>query len=182
MSEFPALETERLLLRRFELSDASVVQSLLDDPEVIGNMMDKSLPYSLADAEAMITQSQAAFEGDRASVFAVVRKSNEDLVGYCDLEVERSSKQGEIAYWIGRPYWWQGYATEAAKCVVQFGFETLDLDRIYALVLKRNRASARVLEKAGLLLEDTRQQSVHKDGVLEDVEVYGLTREAYLNN
>ncbi len=182
MSPFPTLETERLILRRFELSDAPVVHTLLDDPEVVGNIIHKSLPYSLADAEAMITQSHAAFDEGRAYVFAVVRKSNADLVGYCDLELEARSSQAEIAYWIGRPYWWQGYATEAAKCVAAFGFDVLDLERIYAFVLKRNRASTRVLQKAGLGLESTQQRSAHKDGIFEDVEIYSLLREVYADN
>jgi RimJ/RimL family protein N-acetyltransferase len=182
MSSFPSLETGRLLLRRFEMADAAITQKLLDDPEVVGNLIDKVLPYSLADAEALIKRSHQAFASGEAYVYAVVRKSNADLVGYCDIELKPGTRDGEIAYWIGRPYWWQGYATEAAKCLVQFGFETLGLERVYAYVLKRNRRSAHVLEKAGLSLEATREKSAYKDGVDEDVELYGLLRGTYAAN
>ena len=179
MTAFPTLETERLLLRCFELSDAATIQQLMNDPEVTGNLMDTNLPYSLEDAESMITNSHRAFEAGDAYVFAVVRKSNDTLVGYCDLEIQPHHKRGEIAYWIGRPYWWQGYATEAAKYVIRFGFETLNLNRIYAHVIKRNTASAGVLTKAGLHLEGTQRQGVYKNDMYEDVEFYGLLREDY---
>jgi RimJ/RimL family protein N-acetyltransferase len=170
------------MLRRFEMADAPITQKLLDDPEVIGNLIDKDLPYSLADAESLIRRSHQAFDNGEAYVFAIVRKSNADLVGYCDIELKPDTQEGEIAYWIGRPYWWQGYATEAAKCLVQFGFEALGLARIYAYVLKRNRRSAHVLEKAGLSLEATREKSARKDGVDEDIEIYGLLRQDYFSS
>ena len=179
MSSFPRLETERLILRCFDLPDANAVQKLLDDPEVVGNLMGNMLPYSLADAEAMIVRGRSAFKAGGAYMFAVVRKSNDDLVGYCNLELQPNHHQAEIAYWIGRPYWWQGYATEAAKAVLAYGFETLGLQRIYAYVLKRNQAALRVLEKAGLSLEDSQSLTIHKDGIPEDVEVYSLLRDGY---
>ena len=176
------LETARLRLRRFELADAPAVQQLLNDPEVTGTLMDKTLPYSLEDAHTLITASHKGFESGRAYVFAVVRKLNDDLVGYGDIEVRPDHKRGEIAYWIGRPYWWQGYATEAAKCLVQFGFQELALNRIYAFVLKRNEASANVLQKAGLVYEGTQRHGAHKDDVFEDVDFYGLLRQDYLQS
>lgn len=176
----PTLESERLLLRRFEDSDAPIVQELLNDPDVTGNLMDTTLPYSLTDAQAMIASSQQAYADETAYVFAVVRKSNDTLVGYCGLALQPEHQRGEITYWIGRPYWWQGYATEAAKCVVRFGFEHLELNRIYAHVMKRNTASAGVLTKAGLRLEGMQQQGIHKDGVFEDVEFHGLLRRDYV--
>ena len=119
MTDFPTLETERLRLRCFEETDAPVVQELLSDPEVIGNLIDITLPYSLDDAHRMIADSHRAFAESAAYAFAVVRQSNDTLVGYCDLEIQPQHHRGEIAYWIGRPYWWQGYATEATKCVLQ---------------------------------------------------------------
>jgi RimJ/RimL family protein N-acetyltransferase len=182
MKPFPTLETGRLLLRQFELTDAPVVHTLLADPEVIGNMIDQSPLDTLADVETMIQQSHTRYESGDNVVFAITRKSDEGLVGYCDLELHARHQRGKIVYWIGRPYWWQGYATEAAKSVAGFGFETLGLDRLYAYVLKRNRASTRVLQKAGLDLEDTRQHSVHKDGLYEDVEIYGIQRAAYVGS
>ncbi len=179
MDDHPTLQTERLCLRRFETGDAPHVQKLLNDPEVIGTLIDLSLPFTLADAQTLIANSHTAFENGSAYVFAVTRKSNNDLVGYCDIEVQTAHQRGEIAYWIGKPYWWQGYATEAAKRMVAFGFEQLGLNRIYAYVLTRNTASAKVLTKAGLSREGTLRHSARKEDAFEDVDFYGLLREAW---
>ncbi|MBZ0301169.1 MAG: GNAT family N-acetyltransferase [Anaerolineae bacterium] len=180
MKDFPTLETERLRLRRFELADAPIVQTLLNDPDVTGNLLEASLPFSLEDACSMITTSHATFEAGTGWAFAVTRKSNDDLVGYCDIQLQCEHQRGAITYWIGRPYWWQGYATEAAKKVVRFGYEQLGLNRIYAYVLQRNTASAHVLQKAGLIREGTLRQSILKAGVFEDVDFYALLREDWL--
>lgn len=180
MDSFPTLETERLRLRCFELSDAPYVQVLLNDPEVIGTMIDLSLPFSLADAQTMIANGHRAFQEGSAYVFAITRRSNGDLVGYADIEVQAAHRRGEIAYWIGKPYWWQGYATEAAKAIIRFGFEDLGLNRIYAFVLTRNTASAHVLQKAGLTHEGTLRHSVRKNDVFENVDFYGLLRQDWL--
>ncbi|MAS32388.1 MAG: GNAT family N-acetyltransferase [Anaerolineaceae bacterium] len=180
MSVFPILETERLRLRDLRISDAETIQTLLNEPEITGNLMDKALPYSLEDAQSLITYSQDAFAQGKAYMFAIERKSNEDMIGYCDVEVQADHQRGEIAYWIGLPYWWQGYATEAAKRVVRFGFEDLALNRIYAYVMKRNEASAHVLQKAGLIYEGTQRHGTRKNDVYEDVDFYGLLREDWL--
>ena len=180
MTVFPTLETNRLCLRRFELADAPAVQALINDPDVTGNLMDVALPFTLDDARAMIVRSHETSESGAAYVFAVVRRSNDDLVGYCDLLVHQDHLRGEITYWIGRPYWWQGYATEAAKSVIGFGFEELGLNRIFAHVLKRNEAAAHVLQKAGLIYEGTHRQGARKDDLYEDVDFYAQLREDYV--
>jgi [ribosomal protein S5]-alanine N-acetyltransferase len=179
MTTDPTLETARLRLRPFEMTDAPAIQMLLNDPEVVGNMPDETLPFTLEDAEMLVTTSHAATAEGMAYVFAVVRQSNDDLVGYCDLELQPDHQRGEIAYWIGRPYWWQGYATEAAKRVVRFGFEELNLNRVYAHVLQRNTASARVLQKAGLQYEGTQRHAVRQDDGFEDLDFYGQIRADY---
>ena len=179
MKPFPTLETGRLLLRQFELTDAPVVHTLLADPEVIGNMIDQSPLDTLADAETMIQQSHTRYAAGDNVVFAITRKSDDGLVGYCDLELHSRHQRGKIVYWIGRPYWWQGYATEAAKRVVRFGFDDLELNRIFAHVLSDNTASASVLKKAGLQLEGTQRQAAQKDGAYVDVDFYGLLREDF---
>jgi RimJ/RimL family protein N-acetyltransferase len=173
MNPFPTLETKRLLLRQLELSDAPIVQALLDDPEIVGNMLDKT---TLNDAETMIRQSHSAYEAGTSIAFAIARKSNHDLVGYCDLEINAKHQRGKIAYWIGRPFWWQGYATEATKCLVRYGFDGLALNRIFAYVLTENTVSAKILRKAGLQWEGTQRQAVHKDSHFKDVDFYGLLR------
>lgn len=173
------LETERLLLRPFAPADAPDLRHLLSDPAVSGTLMDVDGPLALDDAERMIAAWQAAAAAGAALVFAVVRRASATLIGYIDLQLAPEHQRGEIAYWIGRPYWWQGYASEAARRVVRCGFEDLELNRVHARCLRRSEAAARVLEKAGLLCEGTHRQGAFKDGVFEDVAFYGVLRADY---
>jgi len=89
-----------------------------------------------------------------------------EVVGCVSLDVYNDSR-GEIGFWIGVPYWRRGYASEAARLVVKFGFESANCSAIEARALERNHASIRVLEKLGFQL----------DGALKDMEVYGRIRE-----
>ncbi|WP_179228637.1 GNAT family N-acetyltransferase [Leptolyngbya ohadii] len=82
----------------------------------------------------------------------------------------------ELGYWIGKPYWGNGYASEAAQEVMNFGLQALRLHRIYATCLGCNPASARVLQKLGMTHEGTQKQHVCHRGAFQDLELYGLIR------
>jgi RimJ/RimL family protein N-acetyltransferase len=84
--------------------------------------------------------------------FAVVRQHDDQLLGSCYVSVQ-AQQQGEIGYILGVDYWGQGYATEAARCVLAFGFETLQLHRTFADVVCENHGSVRVLERLGMQRE-----------------------------
>jgi RimJ/RimL family protein N-acetyltransferase len=98
-------------------------------------------------------------------------------VGCIGLRVDFLHSRGELGYWIGVPYWGRGYATEAARRLVGFAFDTLGLNRVHASCFSRNRASARVLEKAGLVREGVLRRHVRRFGRFEDLTLYGLVRE-----
>ena len=93
------------------------------------------------------------------------------------LNIERRFNQAELGYWIGKPFWNRGYATEAAIAVIRFGFASLDLDRIASRHFSRNPASGRVMQKAGLRHEGTARQSMIKWGKYEDLQLYAILRE-----
>jgi [ribosomal protein S5]-alanine N-acetyltransferase len=78
---------------------------------------------------------------------------------------------------VGRDWWGQGYATEAARAVLRYGFEELKLNRIYAHHMTKNPASGRVLEKIGMQREGCLRQMIRKWGVLEDVVLYAILRQ-----
>jgi RimJ/RimL family protein N-acetyltransferase len=93
------------------------------------------------------------------------------------LNIERRFNQAELGYWIGKPFWNRGYATEAAIAVIRFGFASLDLNRIASRHFSRNPASGRVMQKAGLRHEGTARQSMIKWGKYEDLQLYAILRE-----
>ena len=85
--------------------------------------------------------------------------------------------QAEVSFWIGRPWWRRGFATEAAQGVVRFAFESLDLNRVYGHHLVRNPASGRVLARLGMQREGLLRQRVRKNDSFEDVVLCALVRE-----
>ncbi|MEI8633300.1 GNAT family N-acetyltransferase [Vibrio sp. PP-XX7] len=95
------------------------------------------------------------------------------------LEISRVFENAELAYWLGRPYRGFGYATEAARLVLAFGFGTLALHRIYAFYLSHNLNSARVLERIGMRHEGELRHHIKKDGVFVNSGIYGLLAQEF---
>ena len=92
---------------------------------------------------------------------------------------EAQHSHAELGYWIGVPYWGKGYATEAAKAVVRYGFEQIKLNRIFAHHFKPNPASGKVLRKIGMKYEGCMRQHVRKWDEFVDLELYAILREEW---
>ena len=101
-------------------------------------------------------------------------RESDTLCGGVGLRIEGDHRRAEIGYWIGVPYWGNGYATEAAKAVVKCGFGTLGLHRIFASHFANNPASAKVLRKIGMRHEGNLRAHVLKWGEFLDLEMYGM--------
>ena len=99
------------------------------------------------------------------------------LVGAIGLGIDRRFKLAELGYWIGKPFWNRGYATEAAVAIIRYGFTSLELNRIASRHFTRNPASGRVMQKAGMQHEGTARQSMIKWGKYEDLQLYAILRE-----
>ncbi|RAV09195.1 GNAT family N-acetyltransferase [Paenibacillus contaminans] len=175
-------ETQRLFLRFFELSDAKVVQELAGNEEVARTTLSIPYPYPDGAAEKWIeTVRQSSEKGD-SYAFAIIKKDDGALIGNMSMGVSSKHKRAELAYWIGKPFWGQGYATEAARRIVQFGFEDLELNRIFAAAMTKNPGSYKVMTKIGMKEEGTFPQHVLKWGVYEDLVFYGMMQSEYLKN
>ncbi len=131
-------------------------------------------PYDLTMAEAWIATHEEGWSQQRSLSLAVERRSDNSLVGAIGLRIEPDHACAELGYWIGKPYWRTGYATEAAAATVAFGFNDLRLNRIHAHHFGGNTASGRVLQKLGMKHEGCLRQHVRKWGAYEDVELYGI--------
>lgn len=173
------LETEHLILRPFEIGDAPAVEELASAYEVAATTLNIPYPYPAGLAESYILGAQEAMErGDRFS-FAIIRKFDQHFIGSVTLSPRPPHNSAEIGYWIGVPYWKKGYASEAARRVVQFGFEEKKLNRIYATCFVDNPASARVLEKIGMKHEGRLRQHFHKWERYVDADYYGILHEEW---
>ncbi len=177
MRTAPPLLTERLLLRSFTLEDAAVVQRLVGEYDVASTVCAIPHPYEDGMAEEWIRSCYNDYEKDEALNFAITLiNTDRNLIGAIGIRLDLQNERGEIGYWIGKPYWNCGYATEAARAVIAYGFESLKLNRIYADYFKRNPASGRVLEKIGMHYEGCRRQHLKKWDNFEDLIGYGILK------
>jgi [ribosomal protein S5]-alanine N-acetyltransferase len=177
MASQPALTTERLLLRPLTLEDAPVVQELAGRREIADTTISIPHPYSEQQARNWISGHIEACAQLKGVVFGVELAHTNQLIGTIGLrEIDQEHLQAEMGFWIGTDWWGKGYATEAAKRVIRFGFEELGLNRIYAHHMVRNPASGRVLEKSGMRDEGLFRQRVRKWGRFEDVVILAILR------
>jgi RimJ/RimL family protein N-acetyltransferase len=160
------LETKRLVLRAVRFEDAKRVATLVNDRRIAENTARIPHPYTVEDAKEWIG---AAISQSGAYVITI----GGEVIGACGLDVtppssppppsftlaskrgregweKRDGKEGaELGYWIGVPFWGCGYATEAARAVIDHAFGNLGYDRLIASARVSNPASRRVLEKCG---------------------------------
>jgi len=167
----PTLHTDRLLLRPHALADAPELARLAGAREVAATTLRIPHPYSVADAEAFISGWQDA---DERVAFAVVLRENSVLLGGAGLRLEKEHRHAELGYWIGTPYWGKGYATEAARAILRYGFEVLKLHRIHASHFADNAALGSILRKIGMKHEGRQPQHILKWGQYLDLELYGM--------
>jgi ribosomal-protein-alanine N-acetyltransferase len=144
----PILETERLKLRPLEMGDTGIMTTLLNDEQITSMMDEYPFPYPESEARAVVRWSQKAPREGKGYGFAIIRKEDSQFIGAIFLKLYTSVP--EIGYWIGRAYWGQGYASEAARGVLRYGFEVFKFHRMSAYCLDRNASSQRVLEKIGM--------------------------------
>ena len=179
VTSLPTMETERLVLRPFVLADAPRVQELAGDYSVAVTTLNIPPPYPDGAAEGWIrTHADRAAEG-AGYTLAVTLREGGTLVGAIGLVVNQEHQRAEMGYWVGRPYWGQGYATEAAAALLRFGFDDLGMNRIFARYMTGNPASGRVMEKIGMRHEGTFRQHERKWGEFHDVAYRGILREEF---
>ncbi len=173
----PTLPTERLVLRPLTLDDANSVRALAGAHEVAAGTIQVPHPYEDGVAEAWIESQAAAWEDGAQLELAVT--SEDGLVGAIALIFKPLHDRAELAYWMGGPFWSRGYATEAGRALISYGFSELDLHRITAFHFSWNGASGRVLQKLGMRHEGRLREHLLKWGTFEDVEVYGILKEEW---
>jgi ribosomal-protein-alanine N-acetyltransferase len=153
MEPYPELHTSRLALREFTAQDALDVQRLVGEWVVARTLAVVPHPYEDGMAEEWIASLRPAYEAGKTLTWVVVLREEGELVGAITLHPNAGDDNAELGYWIGRPYWGRGYATEVAREVVRYGFERLGLHRIHAEHLGSNPASGRVMQKIGMSYE-----------------------------
>jgi ribosomal-protein-alanine N-acetyltransferase len=172
----PTLHTARLLLRPFNDADANALFALHSSGYVLRYW--DAPPWSERErAERFIAACrEMAAEGSGARL-AIERVSDGAFIGWCGLaRWDPDYRSASMGYCLDDAAWGRGYATEAARALLQWAFDTLDLNRVQAETDTRNAASARVLEKLGFVREGTLREDCIVNGEVSDSWVYGLIR------
>jgi len=176
----PTLETARLILRVPVMEDAPRVQELVSDQAIAATTLNIPHPYPENGAVEWVERRlKMAEAGEGEYGYAIIHKAQAQFIGTITMRVNQEHARAEVGYWLGKTYWGEGYMTEALCRLIQFGFEDLLLQRVYANHLHINPASGRVMQKAGMRYEGTFPKHILKWGEFVDLVNYGITREDY---
>jgi RimJ/RimL family protein N-acetyltransferase len=172
MTAKPTLETSRLVLRPYRESDIAELLPLINAREVAATTLRIAHPYTENDARTFFAMAQ---EPDKLWL-AVTLRADGRQIGGIGLRIETQHQHAELGYWLGTAYWGQGYATEAAREMLRYGFDDLHLHRIFASHFKHNPASGRILRKLGMRYEGCQREHLRKWDKFIDSELYGILR------
>ena len=140
------IRTERLLIKTPEIDDKFELTQLINDKDVIKWLSEIPFPYTLSHAEEFIEKSRERVLKQESYNFMIFQ--DKKMIGGIGLS-EFNNKSCQVGYWLGKKYWGNGFATEALKSILDFGFGQLNLEKIYAAYKIGNEGSIRVLAKCG---------------------------------
>jgi RimJ/RimL family protein N-acetyltransferase len=149
----PTVTTLRLILRPFTENDVDALYHILNTGDVF-RYFPNPTPPPRARVQRLIAGQLAHWRERHLGWWAIEPRERQELMGWAGLQFLPETNEVEVGYLLGKAYWGQGFATEAAQASLQFGFETLGLDTIVAVVHPDNRASIHVIEKLGMALTE----------------------------
>jgi len=172
----PTLQTPRLRLRPFTEADKDVIYALMSNAHVLRYW--DAPPWSeRVQADRFLARcKEMAAEGSGVRL-AIERANDGVFIGWCAfMNWDPTFRSAMMGYCLAEAAWGQGFATEAAGALLQWAFDTLDLNRVQSGADTRNRASERVLEKLGFVREGVLREACIVNGEVSDDSVYGLLR------
>ena len=175
MRRIDPTRTKRLLIREFHPSDRQVLLAFVRDPDQIKHML-----LFLDTEEQLDDFLSMVIEGARAEPrlewhFAVEDAATGRYLGSCCQMVERDSpSSAELGYWFLREAWGKGYATESSAAMLELGFRRLGFHRVWGKCHTQNAASAKVMEKLGMIYEGTLREHVWLRNHFRSSRIYGM--------
>jgi len=170
LKDLQTIETERLLLRMFNLQDAPLILDLLNQPSFITNIGDRGV-RNLADAEEYIKNGPLeSYEQNGFGLLMVELRQDRNSLGMCGLIRRKELEDVDIGFAFLPRYWGKGYADESARAVLTFARQMVRLKRVVAIVSPSNQSSIRLLTKIGMSFE--KKMPWPADG--SQLDVYGI--------
>jgi [ribosomal protein S5]-alanine N-acetyltransferase len=179
----PTLVTPRLMLRAFTSGDAANVQRIANDYDVAYNLAALPHPYLLPMANDWIAAHNELHSEGTHRMWAITPNillpttttTASSILGAISLvDVNTDHRLAELGYWLGKEFWGQGIASEAATAVLGYAFEEMQLERVFAKHFERNAASGKVLQKVGMRQEGVLRNHYCKWGEFQNLVVYGI--------
>lgn len=179
------LETKRLILREVKQRDQLSIRKNINNLKIARFMGSVSYPHSKKDADWFVNACIKDQKKKPRKVynFGITIKPNNFVVGIVSFgDVDEFNKTARLGYWLGEDYWRNGYMFEAAKKLIEFGFNTLKLRRININAQTQNNPSNNLIKKLGFRHEGTRikDNKVKSTGKIVDTNVYGMLKEEWL--
>ena len=176
-----AIQTSRLIIRDALPGDVDALVERRNDPDV-ARLQDWETPYSRAAAESTVADTLAMSDGPADGgwwMATLVEASSNRIIGDMSLHLTNDRRTAEVGYSLDRASWGNGYAIEALEALLAWAFETLPITRVTGSLHPDNRASAMLLERAGLLFEGHTRLSYWRDDENSDDYIYGMTRDQW---
>lgn len=175
--DLPKLETPRLLLRKLRGEDCVDMFAYASNDEVT-KYVTWETHRNIKDTEAFIEFVLGKYAASEVAPWAIEYKENGRFIGTIDFVWWKPThNSAEIGYVISHEYWGKGITTEAAKAIIQFGFEQMELVRIQAKCFVDNIPSERVMQKAGMCYEGTERKGMFIKGKHHDLKVYAIIKD-----
>ena len=165
------IRSKKFILRPFKKGDEQSSIRNINNKKIARNTLSIPYPYKLKDAHFWINHNLKLNKKKKKSEINFAIDIDNEVIGGIGLN-KIEPHMAEIGYWIGENYWRQGIMTLAVKLVTRYAFTKLGLKRVYAYVFLFNKASVRVLEKAGYKYEGRLRKNVLKNNKLIDVLVF----------
>ena len=172
----PTLETPRLILRRIAMSDAKDIFAYSCDEEVARHVL-WSAQKSIGEAKEYCRFMMRKYRNDEPSSWGIIEKKTGKLVGTIGfMDYSEDNASVEVGYSLAHWLWNSGYMTEALSCVIDYTFESMDVNRIEAQHELTNPSSGRVMEKCGMRKEGVLRQRLYNKGRFVDVALYAILK------
>lgn len=180
MKNLTPITTSRLLLNKPVKQDIPQIVQYAGTPNIAKTTLNIPHPYSESDAEYWINSAEQGLKNGTQYTFAVRINEDSKFIGGAGLIVNRKLERASLGYWIAEPYWNQGYASEATRALLNFGFYVLKLNKIYATHLPENPASGKVMIKNGMIKEGVLKEHTKKNTNFRSLVQYRLTKKEFL--
>ena len=166
--------TPRLYLRRSLLTDVSDIIELTNN-EYIADMADLPYPYLRRDAIKWVISKSRRQSNEYCMPYVITLAASKVVVGAVTVIIQVKRKQAEIGYWIGEPYWKNGYASEAVNAITSCLLQEKGLSLIFCRVALNNNISIKILQKIGFRCDTVLMNECDSHGRVKDIAIYKLT-------